>query len=352
MSATSCNHSVLFIGSAPAKPAKAVFEAISEHVGDLTCAVPDGDQAGWIGAVYQRHLANPQIEVVGMIDFFEGGTLKMPLFRVKPGVKPGDLELGPFGFAEAARDSYAEFKRMRSEGRFAADARFQVCLPTPLLCLQSFKHPMAEFLPAAEAAMADELAAILKVVPAEDLAVQWDVCEPVFEEVVRRPGEAPSMYAWRDKADFPPLPAMLDSIARAAIKVPAGAGLGFHFCYGSAEDKHAVEPANTQLLVDFMNGIAERVSRPIDWMHFPVPIERDDLAYFAPLKGLKLHPETKLFLGLLHREDGTEGAARRITAAKSVISGFGVATECGLRDTRLEDYPAILDLHREAALLL
>jgi hypothetical protein len=39
-------HSVLFIGSAPPRSAAAVFEAISEHVGGLCRAVPDGDQDG------------------------------------------------------------------------------------------------------------------------------------------------------------------------------------------------------------------------------------------------------------------------------------------------------------------
>ena len=36
-------------------------------------------------------------------------------------------------------------------------------------------------------------------------------------------------------------------------------------------------------LVEIANGISSRVSRPIAWMHLPVPRNRTDDAYFAPL---------------------------------------------------------------------
>jgi len=61
-----------------------------------------------------------------------------------------------------------------------------------------------------------------------------------------------------------------------------------------------------------------------------VPRERDDDAYFLPLRDLKISPETELFLGLVHDSDGAEGARRRITAASKVRPAFGIATECGM----------------------
>jgi hypothetical protein len=36
----------------------------------------------------------------------------------------------------------------------------------------------------------------------------------------------------------------------------------------------------------------------------------------------------------------------------AVAVDFGVATECGLKDTKPEDFPAMLDLHRNIAALL
>ena len=79
----------------------------------------------------------------------------------------------------------------------------------------------------------------------------------------------------------------------------------------------------------------------------PVPIDRDDDAYFAPLEGLALHPETKLFLGLVHHHDGLEGAQRRVAAASQFVRGFGVATECGMVNKPVDAIPDLLRLQRD-----
>jgi hypothetical protein len=81
----------------------------------------------------------------------------------------------------------------------------------------------------------------------------------------------------------------------------------------------------------------------------PVPRNRDDVAYFAPLHNLHLHPETELYLGLVHYTDGVEGTQRRIAAAQKVIVDFGVATECGLGRRRSETIPELLRIHSEVA---
>ena len=39
-------------------------------------------------------------------------------------------------------------------------------------------------------------------------------------------------------------------------------------------------------MVDFADRIVTKVRRPITWVHMPVPRERDDEAYFAPLERL------------------------------------------------------------------
>ncbi len=63
------------------------------------------------------------------------------------------------------------------------------------------------------------------------------------------------------------------------------------------------------------------------------------------LPGLRLHPETKLFLGLVHATDGVEGARRRIAAAEKVVADFGIGTECGMGRRDPQTIPALLDLH-------
>jgi hypothetical protein len=82
-------------------------------------------------------------------------------------------------------------------------------------------------------------------------------------------------------------------------------------------------------------------------VHLPVPIERDDAAYFAPLADLGLPEGTELYLGLVHHEDGVDGALRRIDAASTAVTRFGVATECGFGRGPAERTVPLLDLHRD-----
>ena len=56
-------------------------------------------------------------------------------------------------------------------------------------------------------------------------------------------------------------------------------------------------------MVEMTNAIVVGVKRPVQFFHMPVPRPRTDDAYFAPLKDLRLHPETELYLGLIHHDD-------------------------------------------------
>jgi hypothetical protein len=77
----------------------------------------------------------------------------------------------------------------------------------------------------------------------------------------------------------------------------------------------------------------------------PVPKERDDETYFAPLKNLNLRDNTELYLGLLHQTGGQGGTERRIAAASSAIERFGIATECGLGRREQNTIPDLMDQH-------
>ncbi len=76
---------------------------------------------------------------------------------------------------------------------------------------------------------------------------------------------------------------------------------------------------------------------------------------FEPLTRLQLKPETRLFLGLVHAEDGVEGAERRVRAAARHYPDFGVAAFCGLAQPSREEYQhphsvdEIMDMHYAAA---
>ena len=131
-----------------------------------------------------------------------------------------------------------------------------------------------------------------------------------------------------------------EAFARLAGAVPDDVELGFHLCYGDLDAKHFVQPIDATKMVELANLISSRVQRPIQWIHMPVPIDRTDDAFYAPLKGLQVHPETELFLGLVHVQDGIEGTRRRMAVASKYLTDFGIASECGIsrgRDPRIAE---------------
>ncbi len=85
--------------------------------------------------------------------------------------------------------------------------------------------------------------------------------------------------------------------------MPAAIELGYHLCYGSPADEHCVQPKDAGIMVEIVNRGRGRGAAPIQFFHLPVPKPRTDDAYFAPLEGLKLRPETELYLGLVHHDD-------------------------------------------------
>jgi hypothetical protein len=344
---------VHLVGSVPLNSAAEVFEAASASLGACAHRLPDGetgDRKNWINFQYGVLAGTPQLEFAGAPTdpkalAQEGGgagaDYAMPtLLRLKPGVAPESLSFGPLGYADNAIESYAAFARLKSDGKVAADAVFQVCLPTPLAPVALFVAPDDLFavLPAYARALMGELGQILARIPHDQLAVQWDV--------------AVEFGLWEGL--FPPPPGdwksmMLDQLAQLGDAVPPDVELGYHLCYGDRGHKHFVEPKDTANMVEVANGIAERVKRPIDFLHLPVPRDRTDAAYFQPLAGLALKPETELYLGLVHHSDGVDGTLKRIEAAEQVVHGFGIATECGLGRRDPATIGELLKMHADTA---
>jgi hypothetical protein len=82
----------------------------------------------------------------------------------------------------------------------------------------------------------------------------------------------------------------------------------------------------------------------------PVPRDRSDEAYFAPLRGLHLRPETELCLGLVHYTDGLDGTRRRLATAEKFVKDFSIATECGFGRRDPATIPELLRIHAQAAM--
>jgi hypothetical protein len=319
---------VLLVGSVPLQPASKVFETVTQHLGELAPRIPDGEQLGWIRAVFRAHQENPALEVSRQVPLQARGANPINVFRLKDGLTPRDLTLGPYGYAQNAVASYAQFKRLRDEGKVLPHTRLQVTMPGPGTSAYVVELPAEELLPAAQAALVAEIEQIVAAIPANDLTIQLDVAmEAEHEEYLRRPDafDAPihQVFHWTHEQ-------MADAVAAVANRVPPEVELGIHICSIWHHDPDGGQ--DNAVLVDTANALSERITRPIAYIHLPI-IPEHDVADFVPLKRLRLQPGTKLYLGLIHLTDGLGGAKRRMAAAQTAVADFGVGFFCGLGAT-------------------
>lgn len=333
----------LLVGSVNLGSSEEVLRAAGAQLPGHLRAVPDGEpgeRASWIGfqaEVFERH---PDVERVPRTAGGYGEDL--PLYRLRRGTDPDAVRLGPLGYADAAASSYAVFRRLRDEGALPPGMRFQVCLPTPVATVAVFVAPESQpaLEVAYEAALLDELCRIREAVPTTELAVQWDLSVEtgMWERVG---GLFTPWFA-------PALDGLLDRTARLSAHVGAEVPLGVHLCYGDFGGEPFARPTDVGRLVDMAAALLRRVEHPLAWLHLPVPRGKDDVAYFAPLSGLRLPKDTELYLGLVHPRD-RDGTARRIAAASEAVPQFGVATECGMGRVPRGEIPDLLALHAQVA---
>jgi methionine synthase II (cobalamin-independent) len=138
-------------------------------------------------------------------------------------------------------------------------------------------------------------------------------------------------------------------LGKLADHVPGDIELLFHFCYGDSNHRHVVEPIDMGDMVDLANRLAGGINRSIELIHMPVPRDRADDAYFAPLTRLKLRPGTQLCLGLVHYTDGIAGTRRRLATAEKYVKNFSIATECGFGRRPRDTISELLAIHAAAA---
>ncbi|GAA2844969.1 hypothetical protein GCM10010471_30340 [Leucobacter komagatae] len=337
------------MGSINFDDAETTFRVAAEHLGPLLKRIPDGE----VGERF--HWILFQADRLGEADGIERvGDTPIPLrmldirpVKLAEGVTADEVQLPPLGYAAAALESWATFSELKAAGVIPAETRFQVSLPTPLGVVASLvaASDREAFEPLYERALAAELAEILRTIPHGELAVQWDAALEfaILEGLTGFTGER---YEWFSD----PWAGTAERLARQIDRVPTDVEVGVHLCYGDVAEKHFVEPRDAEHLTRFANAVLERSARGLTWLHLPVPIERDDAEYFAPLAALSLPATSELYLGLVHREDGAEGAGRRIAAAAGVLErDFGVATECGFGRAPEGTTVPLFEAHRAVA---
>jgi hypothetical protein len=338
---------VHYVGSIPLPDAETVFRRLAETTGPYLQRLPDGEtgiRKTWIRFLQQVLADNPAIEVATDVAPFkftqwDGKLLReIPRLRIKPGANP-DPATFETGYADMAVQSWQLFERLQREGVIPASVKFQISLPTPIAPTYNNMVPSdrPRLLPALTEHLIGEVTKIAATMPNGHIALQWDVCQEVL--------------AWEGYYEPGPIDfrtETIDTLTQIGNAVPAAIELGYHLCYGSPADEHCIQPKDMAVMVEIVNATSARVNRPIQFFHMPVPKGRTDDAYFTPLDNLRLHPETKLYLGLVHYDDAA-GDAARIAAARRHVRVDGVATECGMARGDPERLPSLLAAHVRAA---
>ncbi len=333
-------NAVHLVGSIPLDTADEVFELVGPILKACCSRYPDGEtgaRKNWIGwqlAAFQKQDALRQIE-----DRERDYQLHAP-FTFAPGKSAGDLDFSDLGFAREAIESYSSFVRQQEAGVVSSSARFLVAIPTPFAPVYSFAayDSQEQILPVYEKAVLQEVDRIADAVPHEHLSIQWDVATEmsIFEQVF------PAVFdrSWD---------VLIGKLAALGDHIPETIELGYHLCYGSMNNRHWKEPDDLGMCVKVSNAIAEQVARRIDFIHMPVPVDRGDNAFYAPLEKLALPSDTEVVLGLVHDSQGIDENLSRVKVARSHLDTFSISTECGLGRRDRTGMPALMHLQAELA---
>jgi hypothetical protein len=356
---------IMLVGSLPFETVEEGLRAVGSKLGDDVIAIPDGEvgpRKMWCMFLatdtYSKHRdlvesRRPSPAVISNEEKPVGDKKTRPgaapeyhwTFRVKDGVKR--LDLGELGYAAAARESYATFCRLRDEGVIASGPRFQVSLVatdsgTNVYFDDATTWPIVHA--AYAKAMKAEIAKMLEMIPPDDLAIQLDLAWEVVDLSI---GDEQYFPWWPQSTLDEKFERYMTDLVDLASGIPEAVPLGLHWCYGTWGGWPMTEMPNLELCVRLSNEAVKRIKRRVDYVHMPVVPDPDD-AFLAPLHDLDIGT-TRVFLGLIHPQDGLEGAKRRIGLAKKYLNDFGIAAVCGFGRENPHELGNILELHKAAA---
>jgi hypothetical protein len=340
------------VGSIPLDTPQDVFRTFGAPLGKYLFAMPDGEvgpRRHWISRVhYQVLAAHPELEIVqrpapdenGVERQFPRNAGDSWRFKVKDGVD--QVRFGDpgwrLGFARDAINSYFVFSVMKEKGVLAPHLRFQVSIPQVNSVLPPRIFPdgsdLARIRPGYEEALRAEVANIVAHIPARELAIQWDCSTEVQDSYGSIPGFPLAGAVERN----------LMQVRNLSPHIPAEVALGYHFCFGTLGGWPRFQPDDLGQAVKLVNACIAASGRRVDWVHIPV-LDRDDDAFFAPLK--ELQPDgTRVYLGAIHN---MARFPQRIATARKYLPEFGLGAYCGFGRLPPAELEAVLADHLKAA---
>jgi hypothetical protein len=316
---------LLLVGSLPASTTEEALRAGGELFGDLVFALPDGEtgpRTYWAAYEHSHLLSpHPDIEVLQESRIPPRHVHETTVLGIRDGVT--ELHFDSWPRIDDAIESYAVFQELREQGVIPSHVRFQVCLPFCTSGLNGFKANFSHDFPIAQRAYEDlfarELERLTAEVPADGLAIQWDVCWEVLD--------IEGVVSWMDGDAWE---RFAGSVSRITRLIPEETLVGYHLCYGTFPAWPMHEPHDMELAVRMANYAMEHSGRPVDFLHLAGPrdLRSEDARFYEPLRGLRA-ADTRVFLGIVLPIDGEEGLRRRRATASRYLDDFGVAMYCG-----------------------
>ncbi|MGE3245205.1 MAG: hypothetical protein AB7F96_18780 [Beijerinckiaceae bacterium] len=328
---------LLLVGSIPYDTPEEVFRTFGPALGEHLPFIPDGEigeRRYWIDGLAYRAMANhreletlhhPSPRPDGVEEWRPQGIHDEFKFRVRPGITK--LRFGDpgwrLGYTRDAVNSYFVFKTLRKEGVLPQHMRFQVCLPAVWSGVVGFfpdQNDWEKVIPGATEAFAAEVAEMCRQIPAEDLAIQWDLAiENRFVEPVLAMGDMNGARAMARR--------MAEPMAEICNAIPRETLLGHHSCFGTLNGWPSRQPPSLLGTVIVLNEMIAAGKRPVDFLHFPtVGSSADD--FFAPLSDLD-RQEARVYAGAIHHMHGADGMRAQLLALKKYLPDFGLAAPCG-----------------------
>jgi hypothetical protein len=344
---------LMLVGSIPLETPPQVFDMFGSTIGRYMAAMPDGEpghRQHWISRLhYEVFAAHPDLEVVAHPAPENGVERLHPRdardswrFRVKPGVE--QVRFGDpgwrLGFARDAVNSYFMFRTLRDQGKLPKHLRFQVSMPfvNSELPPRLFPEPadLDRIRPGYTEALAAELDNILRLIPNEDLAIQWD-CSTELQDAygaLRLPKETA-------------IERNIGQVRALSPRIPETVLLGYHMCFGTLGGWPRFAPDDLSGVVDMANAFIAESGRRVDWMHIPC-LDRTDDAFYEALADLK--PQgARIYLGMVHNMGNFP---ERLKAARKYLSEFGVGGYCGFGRHTAAQMQTVLQDHVKAAELV
>lgn len=352
---------LLLVGSMPFPSVEDVLRECCSAFGDGLASLPDGevgDRRNWTEYLPLRTLSgHPGLDEVrrprgGRIPVFPDRTVGpgeaqdldglVWHFRLKPGVT--ELVFDDLHYAAVAVDSYAVFRRLRDRGVIPPGVRFQAGFPGSSSAIEEYFCEPADW-PVAkrgyERAVRAQIDQMLETIPANDLAIQFDFSNEVVD--LSRAGGRTQPWLPEQTLEEK-LERHTASLSELWRGIPDETVLGFHWCYGTWGGWPRTEMDDLSLCVRLTNEAVARSGHRVDYIHMPVTLEPGD-AFFAPLRDLVSGP--RVFLGLIHHDDASQGFDARLALARAHLQDFGIAGPCGYGRVESAELPAVLRAHRD-----